>query len=162
MEKSKFAIAATAALALVVALAANGQSSKAKFGAALKGSSETPPVDAKGTGTATFTVSGTSVDYKITASGLSGDATAAHIHLGPTTAAGPVVVPFPAKAFNNSGKGSVTISGSFTSADIKPQTDPSIKNLDDLLAQMRAGNTYVNIHTAAHPPGEIRGQIAQQ
>jgi len=161
MLRSRFPIAATAAVALAMALAANGQA-KAKFGATLKGSSETPAVDSKGTGTATFTVSGTSVEYKITASGLSGDATAAHIHLGPTTAAGPVVVPFAAKAINNSGNGSVTISGSFTSADVKPQTNPSIKNLDDLLAQMRAGNTYVNIHTAAHPPGEIRGQIAQQ
>lgn len=162
MHQSRFSPVAAAALALAIALAANGQSSKAKFGATLKGPSETPPVDAKGMGTATFTVSGTSVDYKITASGLSGDATAAHIHLGPTTAAGPVVVPFPAKAINNGGNGSVTISGSFTAADVKPQTNPSIKNLDDLLAQMRAGNTYVNIHTAAHPPGEIRGQIAQQ
>jgi CHRD domain-containing protein len=57
---------------------------------------------------------------------------------------------------------SVTISGSFTSAEVKPQTNPTINNLDDLLAQMRAGNTYVNIHAAAHPAGEIRGQIAPQ
>lgn len=74
---------------------------------------------------------------------------------------GPVVVPFPAKAISNV-KGSVMISGSFTGADIKQQTNPPIKSLDDLLGQMRAGNTYVNLHTAAHLPGEIRGQIAQQ
>ncbi len=162
MHQRRLPIVATAALALAMALVANGQSSKAKFGATLKGANETPPVDAKATGTATFTVSGTSVDYKITGSGLSGDATGAHIHLGPTTASGPVVVPFPAKAINNGANGSVTISGSFASADIKPQTNPAIKSLDDLLGQMRAGNTYVNIHTAAHPAGEIRGQIAQQ
>ncbi len=160
MHQRRFPIVATAALSLAMALVANGQSSKAKFGATLKGANETPPVDAKGTGTATFTVSGTSVDYKITASGLSGDATAAHIHLGPTTTAGPVVVPFPAKAITNGANGSVTISGSFSSADIKP--NPGIKSLDDLLGQMRAGGTYVNIHTAAHPAGEIRGQITQQ
>jgi hypothetical protein len=29
----------------------------------------------------------------------------------------------------------------------------------DLLAALQQGNTYVNIHTAAHPPGEIRGQL---
>jgi hypothetical protein len=153
---------ATAALAVAMALAANAQSSAAKFGATLKGASEIPPVDLKATGTAAFTVSGTSVNYKITASGLSGDATGAHIHLGGPTANGPVVVPFPAKAINNGPNGSVTISGSFTSADIKPQTNPTVTNLDELLGQMRAGNTYVNIHTAAHPPGEIRGQISQQ
>lgn len=162
MHKRRLPIAGTVLLALAMALAANGQSSKAKFGATLKGPNEVPAVDSKGTGTATFTVSGTSVDYKISASGLSGDATAAHIHVGPSTASGPVVVPFPAKAISNTGNGSVTISGSFTSADIKPQANPSIQNLDDLLAQMSAGKTYVNIHTAAHPPGEIRGQISSQ
>lgn len=158
MSKSRLPIVATAALALAIALAANGQGNKDKFGAMLKGSSEVPPVDVKATGTAAFTVSGTSVDYKITASGLSGDATAAHIHLGATTASGGVVVGFPAKAMSNDGKGSVTISGSFTAADLK--SNPTVKTFDDLLAQMRAGNTYVNIHTAAHPAGEIRGQIA--
>jgi hypothetical protein len=153
----------TAALAVAMALAANAQSGKAKFGATLKG--------VKATGTATLTVAGTSVDYKITASGLSGEATAAHIHLGGPTANGPVVVPFPAKAINNGPNGSVNISGSFTAADIKPQAKPTgdpahpappVTNLDELLGQMRAGNTYVNIHTAAHPAGEIRGQIGQQ
>src|SRR6266852_2709180 len=126
------------------------ESAKTKFGTTLKGANETPPVSANSTGTATFTVSGTSVNYKITASGLSGNATAAHIHVGSSTASGPVVLPFPAKAINNGPDGSVTISGSFTSADVKPQTNPTINNLDDLLAQMRAGSTYVNIHTAAH------------
>jgi len=158
MDKIRFLAVAGAAMAL----AAGGESSKTKFGATLKGASETPPVTVNAAGTATFTVSGASVGYKITASGLSGNATAAHIHVGPSTAPGPVVVPFPATAISNGPNGSVTISGSFTSADVKPQTNPTINNLDDLLAQMRAGNTYVNIHTAAHPPGEIRGQIAPQ
>jgi hypothetical protein len=158
MDKTRALIVAVAALAL----AAGEDSGKNKFGATLKGASEVPPVTANATGTATFTVSGTSVTYKITASGLSGNATAAHIHLGPSTASGPVVVPFPAQAIVNGPDGSVTISGSFTAADVKPQANPPIKNLDDLLAQMRAGNTYVNIHTAAHPAGEIRGQISQK
>lgn len=56
----------------------------------------------------------------------------------------------------------MTISGSFTSADVVPQTNRPINNLDDLIAQMKAGNTYSNIHTGAHPGGEIRGQISQQ
>src|SRR5262249_16255073 len=60
MDKTRVPIVATA-LVLAMALAANAQSTKAKFGATLKGTSETPPVDVKATGTATFTVSGTSV-----------------------------------------------------------------------------------------------------
>src|SRR5216683_5128156 len=95
MDRSRFPMVVTAALVLATALAANGAGGKGKFGAKLNGASETPPVDTKATGTATLTVSGTSVAYKVTASGLSGNATAAHIHLGSTTAAGPVVVPFP-------------------------------------------------------------------
>ncbi len=159
MDRSRFPMVVTAALVLATALAANGAGGKGKFGAKLNGASETPPVDTKATGTATLTVSGTSVAYKVTASGLSGNATAAHIHLGSTTAAGPVVVPFPPTAIKNGANGSVTISGSFAEADIKPQTNPAVKTLDDLIAQIRAGNTYVNIHTAAHPGGEIRGQL---
>jgi len=156
MHLREFVFAAALAL-----MACGGSSNNTtKFTATLNGASETPPVASGGTGTATFTVSGTMVNYSITASGLSGNATASHIHVGPTTAAGPVVLPF--NNINNAGGGSVTISGTFTSTDVVPQTNPPINNLDDLLAQMRAGNTYTNIHTAAHPGGEIRGQNSQQ
>ncbi|HKD38803.1 MAG TPA: CHRD domain-containing protein [Myxococcaceae bacterium] len=147
-----------AALALTACGGSSGNTTK--FTATLNGASETPAVATAATGTATFTVSGTMVNYSITASGLSGNATASHIHVGPTTVAGPVVLPF--NNINNAPGGSVTISGTFTSTDVVPQTNPPINNLDDLLAQMRAGNTYTNIHTAAHPGGEIRGQNSQQ
>ena len=147
--------------AALARMACGGSSSNAtKFTATLNGASETPSVATGATGTATFTVSGTTVNYSVTASGLSGSATASHIHVGPTTAAGPVVLPF--NNINNGPGGSVTISGTFTSTDVVPQANPPINNLDDLLAQMRAGNTYTNIHTAAHPGGEIRGQNSQQ
>ena len=162
MEQRRFLFVLVAALGLVTALVAHGEGGKGKFGATLKGSNEVPSVDSKATGNATITVSGTSVEYKITASGLSGNATASHIHIGPATASGPVVVPFPASAIKNAPDGSVTISGTFTAADIKPQANPPIKTLDDLLGQMKAGNTYVNVHTAAHPGGEIRGQLTGQ
>jgi hypothetical protein len=33
------------------------------------------------------------------------------------------------------------------------------KTLEDLVAAMDSGETYVNVHTAEHPDGEIRGQI---
>src|SRR5262249_39625810 len=148
-----------AGLALITALIANGAGLKGNFAATLKGSNEVPPVDAKATGKATMTVAGTSVEYRITAKGLSGPVTGAHIHLAPTTAAGPVVVAFPASAINNGAKGSVTISGTFTAADIKRKPDPPVKSLEDLLGQIKANNAYVNIHTAAHGSGEIRGQI---
>ena len=33
------------------------------------------------------------------------------------------------------------------------------QELADLVEQIRAGNTYVNVHTTQFPPGEIRGQV---
>ena len=47
-------------------------------------------------------------------------------------------------------------SGSFTASAL-----PSTMSMDSLRVLMRAGLTYVNVHTVANPPGEIRGQIQQ-
>jgi len=128
----------------------------------MNGASEVPAVTTTPTCNPTFQGAGTTVNYTITATGLSGNAAASHIHVGAPGVSGPIVLPFPASAISNGSNGSVTISGSFTSANVTAQTNPPINNLDDLLAQMKAGNTYANIHTAAHPAGEIRGQISQQ
>jgi len=155
-------LASLAAIAAAIVLGACGGSNSTKFGATLNGANETPAVVTNGTGTGTFTLSGTMVTYNITATGLSGNATASHIHVGGTTVPGPIVLPFPASAIVNGVAGAVTVSGTFTTADVVPQTNPPINTLDDLLVQMRAGNTYANIHTAAHPGGEIRGQISLQ
>jgi hypothetical protein len=76
------------------------------------------------------------------------------MHVGAAGAAGNVVIPFSGLPTTPSG----TFTGSFTQADIKPQTSPVINTLDDLLVQLRAGNTYTNIHTTANGGGEIRGQ----
>ena len=156
-------LASLAAIATAIVLGAcggGGGSNSTKFVATLNGANETPAVVTNGTGTGTFTLSGTMVTYNITATGLSGNATASHIHVGDTTVAGPIVLPFPASAIVNGAAGAVTVSGTFTTADVVPQANPPINTLDDLLVQMRAGNTYANIHTAAHPGGEIRGQIS--
>lgn len=109
--------------------------------ATLNGAQEVPPNDKAGTGQAevTFNKDTQELKYRVTYSGLSGPATGAHIH-GPAaaTANGPVVVPF---ASANS-----PISGE---AKLNPT------QAGDLLA----GLYYVNVHTAAHPGGEIRGQL---
>ncbi len=153
----------TSALAYILAVSAcGGNGSNTKFAATLTGPNEVPAVTTNATGTATFRLSGTTVNYTITATGLSGSVAASHIHVGAPGVSGPIVLPFPGSAISNGSNGSATISGSFTSADVTPQSNPPINNLDDLLAQMKAGNTYTNIHTAAHPGGEIRGQISQQ
>jgi CHRD domain-containing protein len=132
--------------------------------ATLDSGSEVPPpsVDpsASPSGTADFTVTGTSVSYKLSASGLSSAPLMAHIHLGAPGAAGPVVVPL--NVAPGPSAGTATGEGTFDASAIKGKNgDGSPMTFDDLLAAMRSGATYVNVHTANNKPGEVRGQISK-
>jgi hypothetical protein len=120
----------------------------------------TPNLDsgASPTGNAMFTVNGTTVAYKLSASGLSGPPTVAHIHTGAPGVAGPVVVPLTVTAGPSAG--TATGEGTFDASGIKAKkADGSAMTMDDVLSAMRNGETYVNVHTANNKPGEIRGQI---
>lgn len=112
------------------------------FKADLGGASEVPPVTTAGRGNATATLDTATktLTWTVTYSGLSGPATAGHIHgpAAPGANAG-VLVPF-------SGDLASPIKGSAT------LTDPQISDLE-------AGKLYVNLHTAANKPGEVRGQL---
>ncbi len=109
----------------------------------LTSAQEVPPVTSPGKGSATVTVDTATkeVTWKVDYSGLTGDALAAHIHgpADPGANAG-VVVNLGAAGVKNplEGKGTVT---------------------DAQLADITAGKTYVNVHTAANKGGEIRGQL---
>jgi len=110
-------------------------------------------------GTATFTISGDSVSYKVTATGLTSPVTVAHIHNGPAGKAGPVVVPL--NISPGSDPGTATGEGSFDASAIKATPDGTKMSMSDLLAAMRSGAAYVNVHTQNNKPGEVRGQISQ-
>jgi hypothetical protein len=104
------------------------------------------------------------IDYKLlisataaTDSGEPGQLLMAHIHCAPEGENGPVAVTL----FDAQGAGVETptqVQGRITEADIGPN-DCGITTLQDLLDAMDSGDTYVNVHTNAHPDGEIRGQI---
>jgi hypothetical protein len=129
--------AAFAALALSPAFAATEH-----FKATLSGPVETPPTDSKGTGAvdATYDPATKKLDWTITYSGLTGPAIAAHFH-GPAPAGKPAGIEVPIEGSLESPiKGSATL------------TDAQAKDL-------MGGMMYFNIHTAAHKPGEIRGQM---
>jgi len=142
----------------------NGGDTNNHFTARLNGFQETPTMFSTGTGdfTATLSADGTTLSYTLSYTGLTA-ASAAHIHLGETGIAGGV------SAFLCGGGGkpscpasSGTVSGTITAADI---IGPASQGLAagafaNFLTSLRAGATYVNVHTAAHPGGEIRGQIA--
>ena len=106
----------------------------------LKGSNEVPPVTTAGSGsfTATYDPASKKITWKGSQSGLSGNPTAQHFHgpAAPTANAG-VVVPIP-----NLAQGEATLT-------------------DAQAADLLAGRWYVNVHTAANPGGEIRGQVTR-
>ena len=96
---------------------------------------------AKGTftATATRTAAGATLEWRLTFSGLTGHANAAHVHRAARGVAGPVVIP---------------LCGPCTSGAT------GTANADAaLLASIQSGETYVNVHTTANPAGEIRGQL---
>lgn len=134
------------------------------FDARLDSQSEVPPPNvgsATPSGTATFTRSGDTLRYRLSASGLTSPVTAAHIHLGGPGVAGPVIVPLSISP--GPGEGTAQGEGTVDASQIKGKNpDGSTMSMDDLLKAMRTGATYVNIHTQNNKPGEVRGEIRPQ
>ena len=112
--------------------------------ASLNGAQETPAVTTFATGTAIFTIDTASGSITGTVNTSNIDGSAAHIHEGPVGTASPVIIPL------NKADG-----GTWTVPD---GTTLTASQLDSL----KNGNLYVNVHTAANPNGEIRGQIGRQ
>jgi hypothetical protein len=111
----------------------------------------------KASGKAEFNVTkdGKEIVYKVEVKNLV-DATAAHIHLGKKGQNGPPVVGL----FSAEKKGKfsgVLAEGTITDKDL--MGDLKGKPVAELVNLMRAGGTYVNVHSGTYPDGEIRGQI---
>jgi hypothetical protein len=123
--------------------------------ATLRGTNEVPAVTTNAAGSATVTVSGTSLNYTLTIGTAPATAvTAAHIHSGASGANGPIRVNLcgtgaPAPACP-AGAGSVTGTATVISPGI---------SFDSLLVLLRSATTYVNVHTTGYVDGEIRGQL---
>lgn len=128
------------------------------FTAPLEGEQEVPPVETKGTGVAKFQLSkdGTELSYKLISSNIDG-VTQSHIHVGAAGVNGPVVVFLFGFVADGVSPNGVLAQGTITASDLVGPL--AGMPLSVLLAEMEAGNTYVNVHTIANPGGEIRGQI---
>jgi len=152
MKKPRVAlvVAALAMLALPGAVSAVDPTQPA-YGGPLSGAQEVPAVatSATGQGTAVISADGSTITYLVTYSGLSGTLNAAHFHTGAAGVAGGVILPLAA--------GPSPMSGTLTAADFK--ASGSVTTFAQAVAAIRAGTTYFNLHTAANPGGEIRGQI---
>ena len=81
----------------------------------------------------------------------------AHIHQGKSGENGQPVVDLLANGNKQKTSNGVFINGSITDSSlIGPLKGMTIS---ELISSMKDGNNYVNVHTQAHPDGEIRGQI---
>jgi hypothetical protein len=139
MSKTKVTLAT---LAIGVAVAFAGPAFADKMKATLDGKSSVPPNASAATGTADIDYDPASkkLTWKLTYSGLSGPATAAHFH-------------GPAEAGKNAG-----VAVAIPNATSSP-AEGSATLTDAQAADLTAGKYYVNVHTAANPGGEIRGQV---
>ena len=124
--------------------------------AQLSSANEVPAIPGGASGTATFTLTGKSLSYTVTANGLSGNAAASHIHGGAAGTNGGILVPFDAAAVQS---GQIA-SGTIDLSQPVSNGQSSISG-DSLLTLLNKGLLYTNVHTAANPGGEIRGQIIQ-
>lgn len=149
----------------------------------LTGHQEVPVISTTGRGSFTATINreGTEIRYNLKYSDLEAAVTQAHIHVGPPQNTGgisvwlcsnlaspptpvPPAVPAVIQACPLTDSGPVEIEGTITAADVVGPTaqgfDPG--EFEQLLDAMRAGLTYVNIHSTRFPAGEIRSQIGRE
>jgi hypothetical protein len=125
-------------LAALLATSSIAAAESVQLKAELKGSNTA----ATGNAAVTYDTASKQVTWRITHAGLSGPPTAAHFH-GPAQpgANAGVAVPIPNVATS-------PVQGSATLTDAQA-------------ADLLAGRYYINIHTAANPGGEIRGQVSK-
>ena len=111
-----------------------------------------------------------SIDYELTYTGLQGTVTQAHIHVAQMSVNGSIVI-WLCQTATNPGPagtptctpGSGTFTGTITAANVVAGATASQQlaagELAEVIAAIRAGAAYANVHTNLSPGGEIRGQI---
>jgi len=167
--KLTLAVVAAGALAIgivTVAVAGGGHSIRER----LTGYQEVPALSTTGVGKfrASIDRGSKEIHYQLTYGGLESPATQSHIHFENRTNAGPVVV-FLCTNLGNGPAGTQacppaggTISGTIRPADVGAGAAGqglAAGEFDELVRAIRAGATYVNVHTTGHPGGEIRAQL---
>ena len=143
-----------------------------QIGALLTGYEESPAVSTTATGefTATIAPDGDTIFYSETFSGLQGTVTQSHIHVGQLGVNGSVVIFLCQTATNADPTGLAppcpqegTVSGTITTANVIAGATATQQlaagDLAAVIAAIRAGAAYANVHTTPSPGGEIRGQL---
>ena len=142
----------------------------------LTGYEEVPSVSTTATGEFNAKISndGTRIDWQLSYADLEGTIQQSHIHFGQAGVNGGISV-FLCTNLGNGPAGiqpcpapPATISGTIVAADVSPNIPATAAartqgintgEIDELVKAMRAGATYVNVHSTTWPGGEIRSQI---
>ncbi|MCU1320865.1 MAG: domain containing protein [Acidobacteriaceae bacterium] len=144
MRLNSYSIRSLAVATVFAVSAFTAQAATVNLKADLKGGSEVPAKDVAGTGTVTASLDTDTneLKYHVVYSGLTGPVAAAHFH-GPAAEGANAKPQVPVKApFDSPIEGTAKL------------TAEQAKDLAD-------GKWYFNLHTAANPGGEIRGQVTK-
>jgi len=166
-RRLRYAVAVALVLSLAgasLALASGGdKKGGTQFRANMIPYSEVPSLNSTGHADLELTVTDTTITFKLDYADLTGPPLFSHIHVGQVGVSGGVSVFFcggggkPACPASNSG----SVSGSIVAADVVGPTAQGFNagDITPLIAALKAGVTYANMHTVKFPAGEIRGQV---
>ena len=120
----------------------------------LNGDAEAPPVRSVASGIADFTINDEEslITFNLNLTDID-NPIAAHIHLGAFDSSGPIILNIFLGEFGDN------LSGELVFGNLVAQPDKGINTFADAINAIKAGNTYVNVHTEQNPNGEIRGQL---
>jgi CHRD domain-containing protein len=145
-----------AAIASVLFAINSSYAQNEKYRAKLDGDNEIPPVNTTSQAVINFKTKGDAMTWKINVTGFK-DATGANIIKGKIGQSKDVVVDLLKLSKHSDNPNGMTMRGNFTASGLTGSL--SGKTLDDLKTAMAGNDTFVNIHTKAHPDGEIAGMI---
>jgi hypothetical protein len=165
----KLAIAAALGALFVTTMA----SADDKVRARLMGFQEVPSVSTEASGTFEAAISprGDAIDYEITYTGMQGTVTQSHMHVGQRSVNGGIVLWICGSATNQppanaTNAGVCTSPNGHFAGTWRPENVQNVAtqqittgDLDEIIAAIRAGVAYVNVHSNLSPGGEIRGQV---
>jgi hypothetical protein len=171
MSNLRLAAFGVALLALAIGSLAIAGGGQRNLRATLSGYEEDPLVlSTAGNGTFNASINGNpeaSIEYELSYAALEGNVLQAHIHLGGRSQSGGISV-FLCTNLGNGPAGTqlcpaapATITGTIRPADVIGPAGQGITagQFDELVAAIRAGVTYVNVHSSLYPGGEIRAQL---
>jgi CHRD domain len=173
MRRLGLLVAVVAAVSVATVVFAQGFK---KISELLSGYQEVPSVSTTGNGEFNARISNdeSRIDWELTYSDLEGAVQQAHIHIGNKGVNGGITV-FLCTNLGNGPAGTqpcpappATISGTILAADVSPNIPATAQartqglntgEIDELIKAIRAGATYVNVHSTTWQGGEIRSQI---